>query len=202
VANFLLIDAATQIIQCGLIDSKGKILRVLHDSGNVVEVLPNLISEICVSKFDDKLGIVYCYGPGSTLGLRLTVTAINVWTKFHRAELKLYRYSSLSMAKYLTGAGVVVYCGFGKFLAETPNGEVIAADSLDGYRENFCFLNTRRVAPKEVLAMNFVDYNLENFDGNIFETACEVKAFDALEMKDGGHDFVKWLPQRHAKLDV
>jgi hypothetical protein len=203
VADFLLIDAATQVVQCGLVAADGRLSRVLRGSGDTVDVLPNLVGELCPSKFDDKFGIVYCRSPGSTLGLRLTSVAIGVWLKFNQSgELKLYRYSSLSMAKYLAKAGVIAYCGHGKFFAESLDGEIATADSLDGYHENFCFLNTRRVVPKAAFDMNLVDYNLEHFDGNIFELAHEFKNFNASEMEYAGRDFVKWVPERHSKLDV
>jgi hypothetical protein len=187
-------------VQCALVSSGGKILHTLRGSGDVVDILITLVSELCTSGFKDKLGIIYCYGPGSTLGLRSALTAINVWLRFSQEKLKVYCYSSLSMAKCLAQSGIVVYCGVGKFVVETLGNETIVTDSLDEYRKDFYFLNTRRVLPETALGMNFVDYDLEHFGGNIFEIANEVEIPSVFEI--GERKFAKWPSGRPCKCDI
>ncbi|MDR3273935.1 MAG: hypothetical protein LBS87_01185 [Puniceicoccales bacterium] len=192
--DFLLIDTSTQIIQCGTVGLGGKITGIMRGSGDVVEILPNFVGKICKSGFDDKLGIVYCYGPGSTLGLRSVLMAINVWVRFCRKKLKLYRYSSLSMARHLAKNGVITCGGSGKFTAETLDGEVKFLNSLDGF-ENFYFLNTKRIIPINTHGMQFVNYDLEKFEGNIFEITHEVETSDLFEVEK--QHFLKWSCERH-----
>jgi hypothetical protein len=197
--DFLLIDTSTQIVQCGTVNLKGKIVGVLRNSGDVIELLPNLVGRICQSGFVDKAGIIYCYGPGSTLGLRSALMAINVWNKFCEKRLKLYRYSSLSMAKYLAKNGGVACGGSGKFICETMEGEIKNIDSLEGL-ENFSFLNTRRILPQAVHGMKLVDYDLTRFDGDIFKMAHEIEVPDLFEVE--GQCFTKWSQKRYDGTDV
>jgi hypothetical protein len=197
--DFLLIDTSTQIVQCGTVDLEGKIVDILRNSGDVIELLPNLVGKICQSGFVDKAGIIYCYGPGSTLGLRSALMAINVWNKFCGKRLKLYRYSSLSIAKYLAKNGVVVCGSSGKFISETMEGEIKSINSLEGF-ENFSFLNTRRVLPRVAQGMKLVDYDLTRFDDNFFKIAHEIEVPDLFEVEE--QCFTKWLQKRHDGTDV
>jgi hypothetical protein len=122
--------------------------------------------------------------------------AINVWLRFSGNGLKLYQYSSLSMAKYLTGCGVVACCGSGNFAVELPNFGPVIVESLDGY-EDFYFLNTRRILPAAASGMKFVDYDLGAFGGNIFDVACGV---DVPTLFEGSNrQFLKWSRGRYSK---
>ncbi|MDR2720874.1 MAG: hypothetical protein LBB15_01120 [Puniceicoccales bacterium] len=197
--EFLLVDTSTQIVQCGTVNLDGKITTVIRDSGDVVEVFPSLVGEICKSGFDNKLGIVYCYGPGSTLGLRSAIMAINVWIRFCGNELKLYCYSSLSMAKCLAN-GKVIACGSsGKFVTEMADGRFEIIGTLDGF-EKFCFLNTKRIVPTTVRGMQLVDYDLSKFDGNIFSISHKTEVPDLFATEE--RQFVKWPGGRHRASNV
>jgi hypothetical protein len=197
--EFLLIDTSTQVVQCGTVSPNGEITATARSGGDVVEVFPNLVGKFCESGFGDKLGIIYCHGPGSTLGLRSALVAINVWIRFCGKNLKLYRYTSLSMAKYLAKNGVVACGNSGKFVGETLDGEIKIIDAVDGF-ENFHFLNTKRVAPVAVRGMQFVDYDLGKFSGSIFDISREIKVPDLFEI--GERQFLKWSGGRHCKSSV
>ncbi|MDR2435713.1 MAG: hypothetical protein LBD33_00120 [Puniceicoccales bacterium] len=197
--EFLLIDTSTPIIQCGTVNSEGKTTVAMRGSGDVVEVLPDFVGQICKSGFDDKLGIVYCHGPGSTLGLRSALMAINVWIRFCGKKLKLYSYSSLSMAKYLAN-GEVIACGSsGKFVAETPDGKIETVGTLDGFGE-FCFLNTRRIVPTAARNMRLVDYDLGKFGGDVFSISHETEIPDLCAA--GKRQFLKWSGTRHRAPNI
>ncbi|MDR1255969.1 MAG: hypothetical protein LBJ94_03555 [Puniceicoccales bacterium] len=197
--DFLLIDTSTQLTQCGIVGSDGKIIDVSRGSGDVVEVLPTFVGNICKFGFGDKLGIVYCGGPGSTLGLRCALMSINVWLRFGGGKLKLYRYCSLAMARYLAKNGVIACGGAGKFIVETVDGDSIIADSPHGF-ENFHFFHTKRLMPSWARAMKIADYDLGQFDGNIFALAHEVAEPNLFE--GAGQQFTKWSWERHRRRDV
>ncbi len=191
---YLIIDTATPDLQVGFVyNCRNRIEKVLSATGNISELLPSLIKQLMSEiSFEDLEGIIYCYGPGTTLGLRLCVTMINVWAKLCRKELQLFRYSSLDMAANITNFdnSVTVCINNGKYLTRTVNGEYIIRDTID---EKSLFLQTKRL--NEHCNNTLVHYNISQYRGNIFDITnltVEPKLFNIEEKI-----FTKWNGKRH-----
>ncbi len=191
---YLIIDTATPDLQVGFVyNCHNRIDKVSSAKGNIFELLPNLIKQL-MSKisFEDLEGIIYCYGPGTTLGLRLCVTMINVWAKLCRKEFQLFRYSSLDMAANITNFdnSVTVCVNNGKYLTRTVNGEYIICDAID---EKSLFLQTKRLSKHCNNAL--VQYDISQYHGSIFDITNLITKPELFCVEE--KNFTKWNGKRH-----
>lgn len=194
--RYLIIDTSTPNFQCGFVNYEGIISDVIHGEGDVIELLPNMAQNLLVNEsFESLTGIIYCYGPGSALGLRACLMAINVWVRFCTKKLKLFRYSSLEMAANLTKHQNIIAASIGsnKYITRYLDGACIVSESVD---QQAFFLQTRRLLPKCINANILISYIIDKYAGSIFDIANEIKIPDLFEnLRD---DFVKWEPKRHS----
>lgn len=198
VANkYLVIDAATQNVQCGFSDIEHGLENVACAYGDVLESLSFLVGELMRGcTFQDLEGIIYCYGPGSTLGLRSCVTMVNIWQKLCPKCLHLFRYSSLDMAANIINfeSTVVASVGNKKYVvreAGSVSGEYMFVDQVPPEAK---FLQTRRL--KDSCPNNPVEYKIDRYQGTLATILKEVGQPELFDC--GERNFVKWDCRRHS----
>lgn len=194
--KYLLIDASTPAVQCGFARLDEGPKNVLCGYGDVLESLNRLISELIRGcSFQELAGIIYCYGPGSTLGLRSCVTMINVWQTLCPTALRLFRYSSLDMAANIVGfdRSIVASIGNGGYFIK--NKEYVFAEEIP---PDALFLQTRRLKPN--CSNELVDYKISGYRGSISEILTEVKHPEIFNFKE--KEFVKWDQRRHSSNKI
>ena len=86
--KYLLVDAATSLIQILYISDK-KVVSYKSEVGNSVDLVTVLVKGLIEENsltIDDFSGMVFCSGPGSSMGLRVALTSINVWKIFSKGK--------------------------------------------------------------------------------------------------------------------
>ncbi len=192
--KYLVIDASTPLVQCGFSYFGNSPKEVLYARDNVVESLQNLVNKLMFDEtFENLEGIIYCYGPGSTLGLRSCVTMINVWLKLWLNPLSLFCYSSLDMAASLINfqQPVTVSIGNGGYLTYTLDKKYVYNDYI---LSESLFLQTRRI--KENCPNLLIDYDIKNYNDSFFSIAKKVSTSELFSVQE--KEFTKWDCQRHS----
>lgn len=99
----LIIDTATPLTQVGVL-SNGTWLSYYSSGTSPLEALFEGINTCLTAmhtKMPDLSAIIYCEGPGSVLGGRITTMALTTWRQLHPA-IKLFSYNSLEACKRIT----------------------------------------------------------------------------------------------------
>lgn len=101
---YAVLDASSPIILTGLYHSIDKRFIVIESSST--EALDSIFEGLrnCLTRMNTEIsqlgGFIYCQGPGSILGIRLGIMAINTWCQMtgesHRSQIIL-SYNSLEM---------------------------------------------------------------------------------------------------------
>ncbi|MDE6432165.1 MAG: hypothetical protein K2L13_02100 [Opitutales bacterium] len=194
-AQYLVIDASTPLIQCGFSNLDGAPEGILCACGDIIESLPRLVGDSMQGRtFQELEGIIYCYGPGSTLGLRFCVTMINVWQKLCDKPLRLFRYSSLDMAANITKFRfpIATSIGSGGYLIRPVDGtEYIFAEQVP---PNVLFLQTRRFGTS--CSNEQIEYKISGYSGHLSDILEEIEQPELFCFKE--KEFVKWDHQRHS----
>jgi hypothetical protein len=174
--DFLLIDTSTEIVQCATVILDGKVTGIMRGSGDVVEIFPNHVGKICKSGFHNMLGIAACYEPGSTW-----ICGPRSWLLMFgfgfAEEIKVFWLGQPFDGEPFSKKGAITGDGSGKFTAETLDGEVKILNSPDGFGKWPQSFQTG------THGMQFVNYDLEKFEANIFETTHEIETSDLFEIE-------------------
>ena len=116
----------------------------------------------CVIR-DDFSGMVFCSGPGSSMGLRVALTSINVWKIFSKRKLDILEYCSLEMCMNLNPRfdTIVSYGDMGSAVIMRRSSKTVMIDENFDKKnyQNVALLNTRHVISK-----NFQDIELAKYD--------------------------------------
>ena len=99
----LLIDASSQV-QVGIPDSKGWLTLAREEKPaleSIFEAIPKSLEKIdsSASAID---AILFCEGPGSTLGLRIAATAVKTILRENEPSPTLFSYNALDLAAILS----------------------------------------------------------------------------------------------------
>ena len=99
----LLVDASSQV-QVGIPDSKGWLSLVREEKPaleSLFVAIPKSLEEIdaSISAID---AILFCEGPGSTLGLRVAATAVKTILRENEPSPTLFTYNALDLAAILS----------------------------------------------------------------------------------------------------
>ena len=95
----LVIDVSTPFIQVGIAcDKNWQKVETKHSNAldGVFQTVSKLLTELKL-KFHELDSVFFCSGPGSTLGLRLTLAFIKTNWEFDQ-RLKLFSYNALDLA--------------------------------------------------------------------------------------------------------
>lgn len=198
----LLIDAATPLIQVAHVVD-GKISMVHSRIGHCVDVLFNLVRDVmndCGLSLDDIDGMIYCSGPGSTMGLRTALMSISTWEIFNSKKLQIFSYCSLDMCRLLyPNAKTFITCGTGNSVVKLDVGSqspvVITIDDLQN-ESDIKFLNTRHVISAKFTGFDQVIYDLNNVSCDIHRI-CHPS--DGTIHDFGDNNYVKWAAGVHVK---
>ena len=94
----LLIDASGQSIATGVLSTKNTWLSYNELNGTALETLFKCIEKTLKNANAELYQIhsfICCVGPGSILGLRLAVMAVQTWARIHFRKAPVYTYNSL-----------------------------------------------------------------------------------------------------------
>ncbi|MEC8405213.1 MAG: hypothetical protein VXZ08_03920, partial [Verrucomicrobiota bacterium] len=94
----LLIDASGQSIATGVLSTKNTWLSYNELNGTALETLFKCIEKTLKNanaELDQIHSFICCVGPGSVLGLRLAVMAVQTWARIHFRKAPVYTYNSL-----------------------------------------------------------------------------------------------------------
>lgn len=97
----LVIDSSSNYIFAGVLDEKQNWLCRHSREGTTLETLFVLVGKAIKDaniKLTDLRSYLYCEGPGSVLGLRLSAMAIETWRRLNPNSTKLYKYNSLRLS--------------------------------------------------------------------------------------------------------
>ena len=163
--KYLLVDAATSLIQILYISDK-KVVSYKSEVGNSVDLgggrIIKKIKENSLT-IDDFSGMVFCSGPGSSMGLRVALTSINVWKIFSKRKLDILEYCSLEMCMNLNPRfdTIVSYGDMGSAVIMRRSSKTVMIDENFDKKnyQNVALLNTRHVISK-----NFQDIELAKYD--------------------------------------
>lgn len=163
--KYLLVDAATSLIQVLYISDK-KVVSYKSEVGNSVDLVTVLVKGLIEENsltIDDFSGMVFCSGPGSSMGLRVALTSINVWKIFSKRKLDILEYCSLEMCMNLNPRfdTIVSYGDMGSAVIMRRSSKTVMMDENFDKKnyQNVALLNTRHVIPK-----NFQDIELAKYD--------------------------------------
>ena len=163
--KYLLVDAATSLIQALYISDK-KVVSYKSEVGNSVDLVTVLVKGLIEESslmIDDFSGMLFCSGPGSSMGLRVALTSINVWKIFSKRKLDILEYCSLEMCMNLNPQfdTIVSYGDMGSAVIMRRSSKTVMMDENFDKKnyQNVALLNTRHVIPK-----NFQDIELAKYD--------------------------------------
>lgn len=101
--NFLVLDASCPTIQVAIFRDH-KMLDHCASNANAMDKLLSSVETLLKSNgltVSDIDSFGYCSGPGSILGIRLSIIAIKTWLSIHRKSIEdVFTYESLHIAAY------------------------------------------------------------------------------------------------------
>jgi hypothetical protein len=193
--RYLLIDSATPTIQVILMDGKTVLASKVY-AGNAVDGITVALEELLLKThrvLDDFDGMIYCGGPGSSLGLRIALASINTWVIFGNRDFKLMTYDALDMGICLNrGARMICTYGVGDNLIVRARDsrpiKISTIDELD-FADDILFLDTRRVRCEKYQKFLPASYDIATANFDIL-SLCEVADGELKNYGDGNYE--KW----------
>ena len=94
----LLLDSCGQCIATGVLGTKNTWQSYNELNGTALETLFKCIEKTLKNantELDQIHSFICCVGPGSVLGLRLAVMAVQTWARIHFRKAPVYTYNSL-----------------------------------------------------------------------------------------------------------
>ncbi|MDR1528490.1 MAG: hypothetical protein LBS22_02810 [Puniceicoccales bacterium] len=200
--RYLLIDSATQTTQVIIIDDK-TVLDGKAYGGNAVDVVTVALEELFLKTncgLDDFNGIIYCGGPGSSLGLRVALASINTWVIFGKRNFKLMMYDALDMGMYLNqDAKMICTYGLGdNLIVKTRDSRAVKISTIGGldFSDDILFLDTRRMRCEKYQKFLPANYDISTANFDIL-SLCEAANGELKNYGDGNYE--KWVGESHRK---
>jgi len=209
---YLVIDASSPLLHSGVIKNE-KWLSLKTFQGDTLESLTQLVDK-CLKEssldMESIKGFIFCEGPGSLLGLRLSAMAINTWKVLsdQQCSCPLRCYKSLpalglQLQKNQNGFDHVVSPfrkGFyNHYDIRQETLSLIGADvakSLDG---EVAFLPQRRLKEKLNESWQEVPYSIKDLPVILAKRGLLHKADYADAWVPEETEYVRWSQERHRK---
>jgi hypothetical protein len=192
---YLLIDSATPTTQVVIVDGKTVLASEVY-SGNAVDGITVALGELLLKThraLGDFDGMIYCGGPGSTLGLRIALASINTWVIFGNSDYKLLTYDALDMGICLNqDARMICTYGLGdSLIIKTRDSGVINISTIEefDFSDGILFLDTRRMRSEKYQKFPPANYDISTADFDILSN-CEIADGELKNYGDG--NYKKW----------
>ena len=210
---WLVLDASCPTTRVALF-REGRLIREIDSPENAMQALLASVSRLISSEgvaVRDINGFIYCVGPGSILGIRLSVIAIKTWCSVHRvAPDYVLNYHSLAMAALTvpseTGNEFAMLSEWKKnhwnVLQAGPQGvrktiEIWDNETVLGYPHPIYRLPQRKGWADHIDRAIPVDYRLELLESseNRLQVLSPMKDWEIYVPEE--KDYVKWSGERH-----
>ena len=208
-----LIDASGQSLATGVLSTKNTWQSYNELNGTALETLFKCI-EKTLKDANTELGqinsYICCVGPGSVLGLRLAVIAIETWARIHLRKASLYTYNSLNFCATLLQLDVTQHSGSilvsdwkkdawhaVKLLNNQEYRlEVIDSDTLKTWDGDILHLPRRKGWQDPPSNCTTIQYEpkriIECFDSGVLHYTESIELFSSTV-----NNYKKWIPKRH-----
>ena len=203
----LVIDASSQTIQSGIANKLGWGKISYSDSAALTGVFQT-VSELFKNqniKISEIDAVFFCSGPGSTLGLRLTLAFIKSLQWEKKNQLALFSYNALDIAAcMIKQKEQVIQAPFRmgwRVVRTIENNSPIgkkhilkSEDALEKYPDSLHFKDPRKKAPK-IDPKNIIDYDIRHTRGlkDLIPVSVSQKELEVYNPKPP--TFKKWNPK-------
>ena len=216
----LIIDTSHSHAYAGVAQD-GAFLTLLKAEAPVLEALPGLLQTLFQNHPLSSLSqVIYCSGPGSTLGLRITLTFLNTWqTLPSLSHLRFFAYQSVRIAAAtvefsspLDSFAVISPSRLGYFhsLIKKPGSspyhytpiEEVPASIISTLPTPLYFLPQAKTWQQHTLPENTtsIAYDITAVPAILSKASFlleETPTPRLFQYKDASTAFVKWNPERH-----
>ncbi len=209
---YLFLDTSSSQVEVGVIRNKQWLSRKTS-SEPALESLFSMVDE-CLAIADTSLkeleGVVFCSGPGSMLGARVTSVAIKTWSLLREKALDVYNYENLywlalSFSK-ATSEKTFSICSFWKRdhwnVLNVENGEfdkikVLTGENLSNLSGSLHYYKQRDNSPDPSVEYSFILNELETFP-QFSEALCLLtKSDEPTIYTQQSTVYKKWEPSFH-----
>lgn len=210
---WLVLDASCPTTRVALFRD-GRLVDQIDSPDNAMQALLAGVSRLISAEkiaMQDIHGFIYCVGPGSILGIRLSVIAIKTWCSVHRvAPENILNYHSLAMAALTVSANSKGECAIlsewkknhWNVLPVKPSGisgEIAIWDNetVLGYPHPLYRLPQRKCWADNVERAIPVEYRLDLLESseNRMRVISPMKNWEIYTPEE--KDYVKWSGERH-----
>ena len=214
VENSLVIDCSDGEVFCGVLDGRGAWLSEKRSGPGALEALfPNVAAVL--QGADCSLGsvgrFIYCRGPGSVLGLRLSAMAIETWCQLSPNPVEKAGYDRLQLTAALllldepALKDALILSDWKKDtwhalpIEQGVRGSVTAlpTEELDKMDRPLYHLPGRKgwqASPKDARTLLYEPARLDR----VLDYPDLLRAGNSVELfQPGGNTFTKWNPERH-----
>ena len=202
----LIVDASSSVIQVGIANTSGWEEVASSQSpalNGVFETVSKLIKNSNL-KFSEIDAIFFCAGPGSTLGLRLTLAFIKTLKWEVGKKLKLFSYNALDLAASMSSKKdffiqAPFRMGWRIVRIErsgSPIGKKIILETKDALKDypKSIHLKDQRKNAKDINLNQFLDYDIRSVKGlkDLLPISEEKDGLEVYNPKPPS--FKKWRP--------
>ena len=202
----LIVDASSSVIQVGIANTSGWEEVASSESpalNGVFETVSKLIKNSNL-KFTEIDAIFFCAGPGSTLGLRLTLAFIKTLKWEVGKKLKLFSYNALDLAACMSSKkDFFIQAPFRMGWrivrierSDSPIGKKIILETKDALKDypKSIHLKDQRKNAKDINLNQFLDYDIRSVKGlkDLLPISEEKDGLEVYNPKPPS--FKKWRP--------
>jgi tRNA A37 threonylcarbamoyladenosine modification protein TsaB len=203
----LVLDVSSPIVQVGIADKNGWLKLISSESqalNGVFQSITKLFKELN-NKISDVDAIFFCSGPGSTLGLRLTLACIKTIQWERRNAIQLFSYNAMDLASRMTKeepSFIQAPFRMGWRIVRTiekqskiGKKEILESkQALDKYPDSLHLKDTRIQIP-EISDQNILEYQLDKINGLTDLLTVSEEKQDLTIYNPKPPQFKKWKPE-------
>lgn len=203
----LVLDVSSPIIQAGIANKSGwrKIISSESQALNgVFQSITKLFSDLNL-KICDVDTIFFCSGPGSTLGLRLSLACIKTIQWERKNAIRLFSYNAMDLASRMTEnepdfIQAPFRMGWRIVRSNVKKNKIgkkeilESKQALDKYPDSLHLKDTRTQIP-EIPKENILEYRLDNIKGLTDLLAVSEQTKDLTVYNPKPPQFKKWIPE-------
>lgn len=203
----LVVDSASSEIQAGVL-GEGRWVSVCGAKGESLELvfeLSHAALEKSGHRLDEIRSLVFCGGPGSTLGIRISAMALACWRDVMPELPRIFRYNALDLAASLRPGGTwLTALRRGQFLMRDADGafEIIAAETLPADTESFHYLEmgSRFPVPDALKSLHSHSYSIASAAPMIDDLEGFIEQLEEpIPFSFGAASFRRWSGERHRR---
>ena len=208
-----LIDASGQSLATGVLSTKNTWQSYNELNGTALETLFKCIEKTLKNantELDQIHSFICCVGPGSVLGLRLAVMAVQTWARIHFRKTPVYTYNSLDLCArtlqldQIKLNGSILVSDWKKdawHAVKLLNNqeyrlEVIDSDTLKTWDGDILHLPRRKGWQDPPSNCTTIQYEpkriIECFDSGVLHYTESIELFSSTV-----NNYKKWIPKRH-----